>query len=378
MLEVVKFYWFANLKDIDMTEFEKWDKEFRNQNLSAFNNNMTGLLWLKVRAVCRGKQIKQFSKENHLTLNSTKVSEQNSELFSLLEKRSDAMAILDRFLQCMNHEWYNEKGVDIEQLKLDLYKVQYYAWGGDQNNSLDKYFVSRYVKVISDFSELQSRQAEIGANAWNYVQNSWYNNWSSFIIESLFKRHAKVISAVGEIKSVDFFIDNYPLDLKVTFFPTQFMEKKIRERLGKSEITWLKEKCKELGLSYDRDSSIQQQTYTLTEKLKEIDKADIIDQLNNVRFDIIQQSQNNPIELMRWLYENQGEMRFGAENRIYLVLVDSKNLKESWKLKRAFDLIEPKIQQYIDSFTSSSLKEIQFEFKKKRYTSLSDIIFIIK
>lgn len=361
-----------------MTEFEKWDKEFRNQNLSAFNNNLTGLLWLKVRAICRGKQLKQFAKENNITLISTKVSDQNAELFSLLEKRSDAMNSLDQFLQCINHEWYNEKGVNIEQLKLDLYQVQYYAWGGDQNNSLDKYLVSRYVKIISNFSELQSRQVEIGANAWNYVQNSWYNNWSSFIIESLFKRNARVISAVGEIKSVDFFIDNYPLDLKVTFFPTQFMEQKIKEQLGRSEIAWLKEKCKELGLSYDRDSSTQQQIYTLTEKLKEIDRADIIDQLNNVRFNIIRQSQKNPVELMRWLYENQGEMRFGAENRIYLVLVDSKNIQESWKLKRAFDLIEPKINQYIDSFTSSSLKEIQFEFKKKRYTSLSDIIFIIK
>lgn len=43
-----------------MTNFEKWDKEFRAQNLYAFNNNANGLLWLKVRAVCRGKQIKQF------------------------------------------------------------------------------------------------------------------------------------------------------------------------------------------------------------------------------------------------------------------------------------------------------------------------------
>lgn len=125
-------------------------------------------------------------------------------------------------------------GVDIRQLKEDLYKVQYYSWGGDQNNSLDKYFISRYVKIISKFSELQSRQSEIGANAWNYVQNSWYNNWTSFIIESLFKQNPRVISAVGEIKSVDFFIDEYPIDLKVTFFPNQFMEQKLKNILGTS------------------------------------------------------------------------------------------------------------------------------------------------
>lgn len=38
-----------------MTNFEKWDKEFRAQNLYAFNNNESALLYLKVRAVCRGK-----------------------------------------------------------------------------------------------------------------------------------------------------------------------------------------------------------------------------------------------------------------------------------------------------------------------------------
>lgn len=62
----------------------------------------------------------------------------------------------------MSHEWYNELGIDIDQQKEDLYKVQYYSWGGDQNNSLDKYFISRYVKVISKFSELQNKQSEIG------------------------------------------------------------------------------------------------------------------------------------------------------------------------------------------------------------------------
>ena len=43
-----------------MKNFKKWDREFRKQNLYTFNNNFNGLLWLKVRAVCRGKQILQF------------------------------------------------------------------------------------------------------------------------------------------------------------------------------------------------------------------------------------------------------------------------------------------------------------------------------
>lgn len=51
-----------------MTNFEKWDKEFRAQNLYAFNNNESALLYLKVRAVCRGKQIKQFVEKMALSL----------------------------------------------------------------------------------------------------------------------------------------------------------------------------------------------------------------------------------------------------------------------------------------------------------------------
>lgn len=361
-----------------MTEFEKWDNEFRNQNLYAFNGNFNGLLWLKVRAICRSKQLRQFVQKNKIDLTTTKVTERNIELYNILEKRSDAMHILDTFLRCLNHEWYIEMGVDIDQLKEDLYRIQYYTWGGDQNNSLDKYFISRYVKVLSNYNELLNKQVEIGINAWNYVQNSWYNNWTSFVIESLFKRNKRVISAVGEIKSVDFFIEDYPIDLKVTFFPSQFMEQKLKEIFNTSSITWLKDKCKKAGIYCDKNSSVSQQFYTLSEKIKEANRIDILNELDNARQQVIKDAQSNPTELMKWLYENQGEMRFGAENRIYLILADTTDLSQSWKMKRAFSIIEPKVKQYLDQFSSSSLKTINFEFKKKVYTTLSDVLFIVK
>ena len=57
-----------------------------------------------MRAVCRGKQIEQFLTDNGLTLKATKISEQNVELFELLERREDAKMMLDRYLQGKNHE----------------------------------------------------------------------------------------------------------------------------------------------------------------------------------------------------------------------------------------------------------------------------------
>lgn len=361
-----------------MTNFERWDKEFRAQNLYAFNYNPNALLWLKVRAVCRGKQIEQFLSDNSLQLTATKISEQNVELFRLLESRTDAMQMLDNYLREKNHEWYQAMGVDEAKLKEDLYKIQYYAWGGDQNNSLDKHLVSRYVKVISAYDELLRKQGEIANNAWNYVQTSWYNNWTSYLIESLFKRHPRVISAVGEIKSVDFFIDDYPVDLKVTFFPNQYMDEKLKAKLGKSPLAWLKAKGKALSITADANTTEAQQLYTLTEKLTELGHEDIVRELNSTRSEIIREAQNNSAELMKWLYEHQGEMRFGAENRLFVILADSTDISQSWKMKRAFSLIEPKVKNYLDGFSSHSLRRIDFSFKKQNYTSLADAIFVVK
>ena len=74
---------------------------------------------------------------------------------------------------------------------------------------------------------------------------------------------------------------------------------------------------------------------TLTEKLRELEREDIIEHLGNVRREIIETSQIDPTELIVWLYENQGEMRFGAENRLYLILADSKRLYRIMETKES-------------------------------------------
>jgi len=73
-----------------MTNFEKWDNEFRTQNLYSFNQDYNGLLWLKIRAVCRSKQIEQFASQNNIILTKTKIAEQNIELFEKLENTPNA------------------------------------------------------------------------------------------------------------------------------------------------------------------------------------------------------------------------------------------------------------------------------------------------
>ena len=44
--------------------FEEWDRLFRNNNQFAFNNDNEGLVWLKVRAITRKKQLENFLERN--------------------------------------------------------------------------------------------------------------------------------------------------------------------------------------------------------------------------------------------------------------------------------------------------------------------------
>lgn len=361
-----------------MTNYEKWDHEFRTNNLFAFNNNDKALLYLKVKAICRKTLITQFVKENKLTLKSTKVKEQFPELYALLENKPELIPKLDSFLRNRNNEWYKEMGVDEDKVRTALCKINAYEWGGDHNNSLDQYLVRRYVKDISDYDTLQKKATEIQANAWNFVQTSWYNNWTSYLIESIFKKHERVLSAIGEIKSVDFFIDNYPIDLKVTYFPNEFMEKKLKDKIGNKELAWLKKEAKKVNIIPDKGLSDAEQLTFLKEELENHGHSNIIEVLTKHKQEIIDEACKHPEELMKWLYENQSARLFGAENRLFLVLVDTKDMKQSWKMKRAFTLIEQKVDGYLKSFNAHSLKKINFTFNQKNYTSLSDIIFIIK
>ena len=110
--------------------------------------------------------------------------------------------------------------------------------------------------------------------------------------------------------------------------------------------------------------------------------TDVLRTLRNEKLDILQEVQDNPKILATWLYENQGEMRFGSENRLFLVLVDTEDFNNSWKLKRNLDLLRPTILNYLDNFKDKKIEDlnITFEYKGKSqaFTALTDIILVVK
>ena len=139
----------------------------------------------------------------------------------------------------------------------ELYKLREFNWGGDYKNALDKFLVDRYIKVYQDFDILFSKfEGEINRAVQGYVLCSWYNHWSSILIEHIFKTHPIVLPTVGQIKKVDFFINDIPFDLKVTYLPANFIETKRKEKGLQPELTELKQKAKLAGITFTKQKQI--------------------------------------------------------------------------------------------------------------------------
>ncbi len=366
-------------------DFNAFETAFSQQSMQVFSDQGPGTLWLKLKAIMRKDCLQEFEQQAKLSLSGKTIKEKFSELYSLfvndLARGND---LLDAFLRQQNEKLL--QALDQESIIADLYKLQHYEWGGDYRNSLDKFLVSRYIKhpFYSYATLCRKLDSEVRQIVRGYLLNSWYNHWSSIVIEHIFKAHPAVLPTVGQVKGVDFFLANIPFDLKITYFPNEFM-KLARRQLGLlPEITYLKQQAKNLSLRFDVQQSESAQFQQITAQLNDLPGnagADILETLSTQRQEILARTQKNPRALLKWLYEHQGEMRFGAENRLFLILVDSQDFAQSWKLKRNINWLLPGINSYLDVFLQQSLDEkmsLRFSYKNKTYQTLTDVLFMIK
>jgi len=189
------------------------------------------------------------------------------------------------------------------------------------------------------------------------------------------------LPAIGLIKKVDFFIDEAPYDLKVTYFPDGFMTLKRKEKGLKPELTELKQIAKENNIKFD---SSQKNKFLLSELLNILSESHLesvkedVNNFHKTRWEIIEETMKDKKELIKWLYEEQGERRFDSANRLFLVLIDKNNLEESWKLKRNIDFLKESINSYLDKFKINVNSKITFNWKDEKYTTVSDVLFIVK
>lgn len=146
-----------------------------------------------------------------------------------------------------------------------------------------------------------------------YAIASWYNHWSTVLIEDHISQHPNVVPTIKNVKGVDLFFRDYPFDLKITYLPKD----------------------------YNLDDAISE-----------------------------------PTQLARWLYENQGAQRFGAENRFYVVLANTADIKQSWRLKRDVDFVYRKIDAFLNTATVGEEDVLPFVFNRQSYTTYCKIVLI--
>jgi hypothetical protein len=224
---------------------------------------------------------------------------------------------IDKFIKSKYQEQIKkrQKIISDKDLKQELQKVREFRWGVVQGQ-LDQKIQTEYVRRFTRYDDLiNGVKSKLHEDITHYVVATWYNHWTTVLIEDHISQHPKVIPTLKNNFGVDIFFDNQPFDLKITYLPKNFALEHILKK---------------------------------------------------------------PKDLIIWLYENQGAQRFGADNRLFVVLASKSNLEESWKLKRDFDFVFSEIDKFFDRSFVSTKDEIIFSFKKKTYTTISKMLLITK
>lgn len=225
--------------------------------------------------------------------------------------------IINEFINKRYTEKIQERKVNIsdEDLKKELAKVKTFSWGVVQGQ-LDRKIQAEYVRKIVRYEDLLNNvEAKLHNDVTNYVICTWFNHWTTVLIEEHISTHRNVIPTIKDIKGIDIFFDGQPFDLKVTYLPNK---------------------------------------YNLTSAIR------------------------NPSELAIWMYENQGKQRFGDDPRLFVILLDKDNPERSWELKRDFDFIFQKIDNFFSTETVSKKDEIVFSFGRRTYTAITKVLIISK
>ena len=133
-----------------MKDFSYWKRLHENEKLEEFSSDPLGLLWLKLKSIVRKEFIEEFINENKLKIDEKSLSGRFLELYKILSKEiKRSHSVLDGFIKNKNKETLSS--LDTKRLVSELYKLKNFDWGGDYQNSLDKYLVSRYVKTYQSY-----------------------------------------------------------------------------------------------------------------------------------------------------------------------------------------------------------------------------------
>lgn len=367
----------ADAKDITMSlTLAQADALFRQDKLNELVADADGRRFLKLRSLNRTEHLERLFQ----TAGMARPEVGARQLFEAAFNAGINTTAIEACARDIYREGRELRRAKEAELVNQLYRVQEFNWGGLHQNSLEKTIVDNYVKKITDYETLcHCVENELLTSMRGYVVCSWYNHWTSIIIEDIFKDHASVLPAVGLVKKIDLFVRDTPFDLKVTYLPEGYLKEKRQAASLRPELTLLKRAARTHGLPVSANLADAALLHDLWAKVSDHPSAEckqLIAELVNFRDALVTAIEQAPTELIRWLYENQGDRRFDASNRLFLVLVDQRNYFDSWKLKRAKQLLEEKIRAYLDGCGNNPGRHIDFAWEGEAYSTISDVLVV--
>ena len=352
---------------------------FRDDRIRELSESVDGLRFLKLRSLSRKAHLAKLFQVASIAPRASSARSMFEEAFNTTAVDDD---VIGRTIAAIYNPEREERRVNEPELVNQLYRSNVFDWGGLHQNSLESTIVNNYVKKIRSYDQLsEAIENELHHSMRGYVLCSWYNHWTSIIIEDIFRDHPNVLPAVSLINKVDFFVNDVPFDLKVTYLPEGYVKDYRRESGRPPEITLFKQWARYTGVPFnakDAESRLLPDLWNKATDHPSKDGQELVRDLFALRQEIVRNAQSDPSDLIRWLYENQGMRRFDASNRLFVVLVDSSNFFESWKLKRARPLLASNIIRYLDEVNSRPGRVVKFTWEASTYSATSDAIIITR
>lgn len=357
-------------------KFGQLNQLFKNNLFSEIDKDINSKKFYLLKSISKKATLKKFCKEFNL-------KEDLEQIFDNIEITNE---IIEQFIK---KNFHFKSADEIIQIEKELNQMIFFDWGGSFENNLEKNIINNFIKKTSSFKKINYHLNKgIFESVKGYTLNSWYNHWSSILIEQIFNQNKRIIPTIDRIKKIDFFIDGIPFDLKVTYFPEQLMKLEISNQLEnkfgyKNELSCFKKIAKQINIAIPDqldDKHLQICLYNLISESENEIAINFLDQLRKIKLNVYQKFINDPNLLIKWLYENQGEMRFDASNRFFLIVIDREKPFDSWKLKRNTQLLSQRINNKINSFDKKSINKIEFYWEKdgKNYQCYAEILFVLK
>jgi hypothetical protein len=316
---------------------KRYQEEFSLMSLTP-----EGMRYLKVRSLIDSEPLTTSSSlRQRLGLQKQRFNRHRIEQLrvQVLNDNKISAADLDVQLRAAYQEIMAAREWDIYKLEDGLREIsrtgdEYWrAWNSVYRDDIRAHIQHRFIRTpeIQDYIELLRKiNEELDPIVKGYTIISWYNQWTSSLIELMIFSHPRVVPAARRIDKVDFFFCDVPIDLKVTFLPQGYLTHLRRNK-----------------------------------------------QISDIKMAIVD-VKDQPLNLAKWLYENQGEARFSDSHRLFIVPVNEHSPEQSWKLKSELSRIQEVVYPYLTRTTQ--LPQVTWKFQGRRtsgtFTTYADVLIV--